>query len=90
MRDIQKKMFICSSHCCEDNSISREEVETCIDRCNASMKKIQNVIEKELTAFQVIFFYLKLYYFSNIFYIFYYSLIILILSIVNSYKIISK
>ncbi|VDN57958.1 unnamed protein product [Dracunculus medinensis] len=52
MRDIQKKMFICSSHCCEDNSISREEVETCIDRCNASMKKIQNVIEKELTAFQ--------------------------------------
>ncbi|VDM49310.1 unnamed protein product [Toxocara canis] len=53
LRDVQKKMFVCSSKCCDDKSLSREDVESCVDRCNTTMKGAQMTLEKELGELQV-------------------------------------
>lgn len=52
LRGIQKKMFDCSSRCCDDRKGSRDSLEKCVDRCNSSMQNAQRVLEKELGAFQ--------------------------------------
>uniref|UniRef100_A0A0M3IQB9 Protein FAM136A n=2 Tax=Ascaris TaxID=6251 RepID=A0A0M3IQB9_ASCLU len=52
LRDVQKKMFLCSSKCCDDKTLSREDVESCVDRCNTTMKGAQTTLERELGELQ--------------------------------------
>ncbi|CAD5218454.1 unnamed protein product [Bursaphelenchus okinawaensis] len=52
LRDTQKRMFICSSKCCEDKTSARESIEKCVARCNVPLQKSQEALEKELGAFQ--------------------------------------
>ncbi|VDK64850.1 unnamed protein product [Anisakis simplex] len=52
LRDVQKKMFVCSSKCCDDKSMTREDVENCVDRCNTTMKNAQTTLESELGELQ--------------------------------------
>ncbi|KAH7722623.1 hypothetical protein AAVH_09874 [Aphelenchoides avenae] len=52
LRDIQRKMFLCSANCCEDKRSGRDQVENCVDRCNAGMKRAQSLLENELGNLQ--------------------------------------
>lgn len=52
LRDIQRKMFLCSAQCCEDKRSGREAVESCVDRCNTGMKRAQSLLENELGSLQ--------------------------------------
>jgi len=52
LRDIQKKMFLCSAKCCEDKVTDRDSIERCVDNCNVPMKSAQRVLEQELGNLQ--------------------------------------
>jgi hypothetical protein len=52
LRDIQKRMFNCSSKCCEDKKSSRMDIEKCVERCNEPMRTAQASMEAELGALQ--------------------------------------
>uniref|UniRef100_A0A1I7SUA1 Protein FAM136A n=1 Tax=Bursaphelenchus xylophilus TaxID=6326 RepID=A0A1I7SUA1_BURXY len=52
LRDIQRKMFLCSSKCCENKNVSRDRLDTCIEKCNRGTEKAQDAIDKELGLLQ--------------------------------------
>uniref|UniRef100_A0A0N5AR19 Protein FAM136A n=1 Tax=Syphacia muris TaxID=451379 RepID=A0A0N5AR19_9BILA len=52
LRQLQRKMFLCSANCCENSALSRDELEGCIDRCNISLKGAQMTLENELGNLQ--------------------------------------
>lgn len=51
LRVLQKQMFLCSSDC-YDKAVSREIVESCVERCNKPLKKASKVVQKEMDDLQ--------------------------------------
>uniref|UniRef100_A0AC35UA98 Protein FAM136A n=1 Tax=Rhabditophanes sp. KR3021 TaxID=114890 RepID=A0AC35UA98_9BILA len=52
IRQIQKKMFDCSSKCVDNQGASRNSVEDCITTCNSTMIAAQKYLEHELNTLQ--------------------------------------
>lgn len=50
-REMQRKVYLCSADCCTKKD-SRQGIETCVDRCNNPLQKVQNVLEHELGTLQ--------------------------------------
>lgn len=52
LRDMQRVMFDCSSHCCKEKTDTRQNIERCINKCNHPLKIAQSKLEDELNTLQ--------------------------------------
>ncbi|CAI4231229.1 unnamed protein product [Auanema sp. JU1783] len=52
LRDMQKKMFLCSASCVDNRKSTREAVENCVENCNTGMMTAQRKLETELATLQ--------------------------------------
>lgn len=45
-------MHRCAAKCCDDNSVSLEYVQRCVENCGTSLIKAQTYVQKELESLQ--------------------------------------
>ncbi|NXV81342.1 F136A protein, partial [Atlantisia rogersi] len=48
----QGTMFRCSARCCEDSTASMQQVQRCLERCQAPLAQAQAIVTAELENFQ--------------------------------------
>ncbi|NWY52332.1 F136A protein, partial [Chionis minor] len=48
----QAATFRCSARCCEDSTASMQQVQRCIERCQAPLAQAQAIVTTELERFQ--------------------------------------
>ena len=46
-------MYQCSATCCQKESYSMDDIQNCIDKCNAPVNQTQSFLQSELSNFQV-------------------------------------
>ncbi|KAM4675006.1 protein FAM136A [Discoglossus pictus] len=52
IRKMQRKMFLCSASCCENEGVSMQHVHQCIERCHTPLAQAQSLVTSELERFQ--------------------------------------
>lgn len=51
---LQHKTYKCCASCCEQPDYRMEDVQSCVDKCNDPINRGQQLIQDELTNYQVI------------------------------------
>lgn len=52
LRKMQKKMYDCAANCCNNNTDSFNEVQSCIDTCTAPYQNAQHYVKNQFEDFQ--------------------------------------
>ncbi|OQR93431.1 hypothetical protein ACHHYP_02532 [Achlya hypogyna] len=51
-RPLQRKSYVCVVDCFDNKNCSAEQLQHCIDRCQAPMQGVQNYVSQEMQSFQ--------------------------------------
>ncbi len=46
-------MHLCAAKCCQNESISLEQAQRCVEDCSAPVQAAQNFVQQEIGQFQV-------------------------------------